>query len=113
MSDDGTKSDAQVGEPELLEQAQAFAKQANSAINGLADAVGVTAQVQKSPYATVAAALGIGYVVGGGLFTPTTARLIRMGMKLAAVPAVQDKMLDIAEAALDQVLAQARAKKPE
>jgi hypothetical protein len=94
------------------EQVKAFAQTANSAINGVADAVGLTEQVAKNPYAAVAAALGVGYVVGGGLFTPTTARLLRLGMKLASVPAVQDKLLDIAEAALDQVLAQANKPKP-
>lgn len=83
-----------------------LAKDANSAINGVADAVGLTAKVEKAPYAMVGAALGLGYVVGGGLFTPTTARLVRMGMKLASIPAVRERLLDVAEAAIDGVLKQ-------
>lgn len=85
-----------------------FAKTANSAMNGVADAAGLTEKVEKAPYAMVAAALGVGYVVGGGLFTPSTTRLLRLGMKLAAVPVVRNRLLDIAEAAIDGVLAAAK-----
>lgn len=98
---------------QLLEQAKAFAKDANSALNGVADALGVTPHVEKNPYGLVAAALGIGYVVGGGLLTPTTARLLRLGMKLASVPVVQDKLLEVAEAVVDGVLEQTKKKSGE
>jgi hypothetical protein len=60
----------------------------------------------------IAAALGVGYVLGGGLFTPTTARLLRLGMKLASIPLVRDQLLDVAEAAVDGVLG-SQAKKEE
>jgi hypothetical protein len=96
-------------EPETasVEGLKRVARTASSALNGLADAAGLTPKVEQNPYGMVAAALGIGYVVGGGLFTPTSARLVRMGLKLAAVPAVRDRLLDVAEAALDGLLAQA------
>ena len=46
--------------------------------------------MKRNPYGTVAAALGIGYVLGGGLFTPLTARIVRLGlrigMRLAVLP---------------------------
>ncbi len=99
--------------PAITETVVDLAKEANSALNGVADAVGLTEKVTQAPYAMVAAALGAGYVVGGGLFTPTTSRLIRLGMKLAAIPAVRDRLLDVAEAAIDGVLANASAKKTE
>jgi hypothetical protein len=86
---------------ELREQLGEFARNANSALNGVADAVGLTEKVEKNPYGMVAAALGVGYVLGGGLFTPTTVRLLRIGAKLAAIPAVRDRLLDAAEAVVD------------
>lgn len=89
---------------EIGEQVAEVIQNANSAINGVADAVGLTSKVEQSPYGMVAAALGIGYVLGGGLFTPTTFRVLRIGMKLASIPAVRDKLLDVAEAAVDGVL---------
>lgn len=39
-----------------------------------------------NPYVVIAAAAGVGYVVGGGLFTPFTKRLVRFGMKAMFVP---------------------------
>ena len=90
-----------------LDSVKELAKDANSALNGLSDAVGLTEHVEKAPYAMIGAALGVGYVIGGGLFTPTTARLIRMGMKLAAIPQVRDRLLDVAEAAIDGVMSNA------
>jgi len=96
---------------ELGEQLQELAHNANSALNGVADAVGLTEKVEKSPYGMIAAALGVGYVLGGGLFTPTTMRLLRIGSKLAALPPVRDKLLDLAEAAVDGLVE--RMKEPE
>ena len=94
--------------PEIANTVVELAKDANSAINGVADAVGLTAKVEQAPYAMIAAALGAGYVVGGGLFTPTTTRLLQLGMKLASIPQVRDRLLDVAEAAIDGVLAQTK-----
>lgn len=96
---------------ELGEQLQELAHNANSALNGVADATGLTEKVEQSPYAMVAAALGVGYVLGGGLFTPTTMRLLRMGAKLATIPMVRDRLLDVAEAAVDGLVSQ--LKQPE
>jgi hypothetical protein len=95
---------------ELADTLQHAAKTANSALNGVSDAVGLTEKVEKAPYAMVGAALGLGYVVGGGLFTPTTARLMRMAMKLTSIPMVRDRLLDVAEAAIDGVLQNATKK---
>lgn len=92
----------------LGERAREVAAHVNSALNGVADATGLTEKVQRSPYGMVGAALGVGYVLGGGLFTPTTMRLLRMGAKLAAVPMVRERLLDVAEAAVDGLVAQLR-----
>ena len=39
-------------------------------------------QVSRHPYGTVAAAVGIGYALGGGIFTPLTSRLLRLGLRI-------------------------------
>jgi hypothetical protein len=87
---------------ELLAGAGQLAARANDTLNGLADAAGVTPVVKKKPYGAVAAAFGVGYVVGGGLFTPTTARLLRLGLRVAALPLVRDRLLDVAERLVDE-----------
>lgn len=70
---------------------------------------GIAEQVRKNPYGAVAAALGLGYVLGGGLFTRTTGRLLTLGVKVAMLPAVREPLLDIAENAIDQMLSKAPA----
>ncbi len=59
---------------------------------------------EENPYAFVGAALGVGYVLGGGLFTPTTARLIKLATRVAAVPLVRDHLVGMAEASIDGVI---------
>lgn len=39
-----------------------------------------------NPYVVLAAVAGLGYVAGGGLFSPFTRRLTRIGMKALFVP---------------------------
>lgn len=108
MSEPSTKqvleSAAPIAAKEIGEQVTEVLQNANSALNGVADAVGITEKVEQSPYGMVAAALGVGYVLGGGLFTPTTFRVLRIGMKLASIPAVRDRLLDVAESAVDGIL---------
>lgn len=41
---------------------------------------------ERNPYALLAAAAGVGYVLGGGLFTPFTRRLVRVGLKAMVLP---------------------------
>lgn len=90
----------------VLEKAAELAKDANSALNGVADAVGLTEKVEKNPYAMVGAALGVGYVVGGGLMTPTTMRLLKLGFKLASITPLRNTLLDAAEELVDGLVSQ-------
>lgn len=81
----------------------------------LLESSGIAGQTRKHPYPMVGAAFALGYVAGGGLFSPTTRRVLELGVKLLALPPVRDKLLDMAEAAVDAALAQTdslAAKKP-
>lgn len=102
------RSRAKAQPPNAVAAVAEVAQKASSAINGAADAVGLSERVAQDPYGMVSAALAIGYVAGGGLLTPATARLIQLGLKLAAVPFVQDHLLGYVESALDGVLTQTR-----
>lgn len=68
------------------------------------EAIDLQGRVDRNPWGVIATAVGVGYVLGGGLFTPTTGRLIRLGVKLAAIPPVRDALIDAAEAAVDGIL---------
>ena len=61
-----------------------------------ADAQSVSAWVRRNPYASLAGAVGIGFIVGGGLFTRLAARLVGTGLRmglLAAAPLLRDGLI--------------------
>jgi hypothetical protein len=60
----------------------------------------VRRRVRRHPYAMVAAAVGVGYVLGGGLFTRTTARLLGVAGRVAALPLIRSELVGLAEAVL-------------
>jgi ElaB/YqjD/DUF883 family membrane-anchored ribosome-binding protein len=72
------------------------------AVSELKRAAAIDERVGRHPYGSVAAALGIGYVLGGGLFTPLTSRLValglRIGVRLAVLPMLKDEISVLADA---------------
>jgi len=63
-------------------------------------ALDVSALVDAHPVGTLATALGVGYVLGGGLFTSLTSRLLRwglrLGVQLALLPALERELAGLA-----------------
>jgi hypothetical protein len=57
------------------------------------------ARVRRHPYAMLAAATGVGYLLGGGLFSRSTARIVgfaaSVGARLLAVPIIRDELLGL------------------
>jgi hypothetical protein len=74
---------------------------AREGIGELREKLDLQGRANRHPYGTVAAALGIGYVIGGGLFTPLTGRLVglavRLGLRLAVLPVIKDELQGLAE----------------
>lgn len=83
--------------------AQQLWDDARGAVTDLRDTMDLKGRVERNPYLMVAAAFGVGYVLGGGLFTRTTGRILRLGVRLAALPMVKDELIGMAEAALHGV----------
>ena len=101
-----TVDGGQASPSERIHRASRSAEQAWSytreAIADLREVVDVKGSVDRHPYGTLLAALGVGYVLGGGLFTRLTARLvglgIRMGIRMAVVPALEAEIVGLARA---------------
>jgi len=72
------------------------------AFSDVKDTLDIDRRVARHPYGTVAAALGIGYVLGGGLFSRLTARVLglglRVGIRLAALPFIKEELLTMVSA---------------
>lgn len=47
---------------------------------------------QERPFVVLGAAAGIGYVLGGGLFTPFTARMLKLGARFLLLPMVTSQL---------------------
>jgi ElaB/YqjD/DUF883 family membrane-anchored ribosome-binding protein len=66
----------------------------------------VRERVHEKPVKTLALAVGAGYVVGGGLFTPLSGRLfytgLRIALRLAALPLVREELMALVETISDR-----------
>lgn len=59
---------------------------------------------EENPYIILGTAAGVGYVLAGGLATPFTRRLIRIGMKALFVPIAASQLKSLATTSPDQEL---------
>jgi hypothetical protein len=53
-----------------------------TSIQDLREKLDVSRHLKTNPYGTLAVALGAGYVLGGGLFSSTTRRVLGVGLKV-------------------------------
>ena len=74
-------------------------------VSDIKERLDVDGRVARNPYGMMAAALGVGYVLGGGLFSPLTARLVgfgmRMGLRLAAIPFLENELRGLTESVMN------------
>lgn len=85
---------------EIGTSAQHLLNEAKGAVEDLRETFDFRQQVERHPYGMLAAAAAVGYILGGGLFTSWTGGLVRLGIRLAAVPFVKNELMNAAEAAL-------------
>jgi hypothetical protein len=63
----------------------------------LRETLDIQARLRRSPYGMMAGALGIGFVLGGGLFTRLAARILGTGIRIglmAALPILQREFVE-------------------
>lgn len=71
---------------------QEIASDLGGAVTELYDRVELGRHLQENPYRTLALAAGVGYILGGGLFTPLTGSLFRVGMRAMILPLLQQTL---------------------
>jgi hypothetical protein len=82
--------------------AQQLFTEARDVVEDVTKSIDLKGRVDRHPYGMLLAAAGVGYVLGGGLFTSFTGRLLRLGLRVAALPLVKDELIGFAEQALNQ-----------
>jgi hypothetical protein len=76
----------------MVEEAKAFGSSLSGHAESFSDSIDLRGRVQRNPIGMVLAAAGIGYVLGGGLYSPMTSRLLRIGVRLALVPVIKSQL---------------------
>ena len=79
----------------IEEEAEDAWSRTRDAFSDVTQSLDIKGRLERNPYGTLATALGVGYVLGGGFFTPLTARILRLGFKigvrLAVLPLLNDE----------------------
>ena len=83
----------------LREDAEALAGELRGAVDELNTKLDLQGRMERSPYATLAVAAGVGYVLGGGLFSAFTGRAVRWGVRLMLLPMIRNELMALGEAA--------------
>jgi hypothetical protein len=78
-----------------VEEARAFKEAFAAQASSISRSIDLRGRVQRNPIGMVAAAAGVGYLLGGGFFSPMTARLVRYGLRLALIPLVKSQLAGI------------------
>jgi hypothetical protein len=75
-------------------------------IDLLREALDIEGRTERNPYGMVLGALGVGFVLGGGIFTRLGAKLVGAGVRvgvMAALPLFQKQLGRIIEQSLDNL----------
>jgi hypothetical protein len=79
----------------MVDEARAFRQSMGAQAESLSKAIDLAGRIQRHPLTMVAAAAGLGYVLGGGLFSPLTGRLLRIGVKVALIPLIRGPLKEL------------------
>lgn len=78
---------------ELLDRSRALTRDARRVAEDVRDLYSTATEqldfgqlYQSNPLLVLGVAAGVGYVLGGGLFTPFTGRLLKLGFRTVALP---------------------------
>ena len=93
----------------MVDEARAFKEAIGSKAESIGKAIDLRGRVQRNPFGMVAAAAGIGYLLGGGLFSPLTGKLVRIGIRLALIPVIKSQLANMAGAAQEAVAGEGAA----
>jgi len=80
----------------MVDEAQAFGRSLGAAGDKLSHSLDLAGRVQRNPIGAVMVAVGVGYILGGGLFSPVTKKALKLGLRLAIIPFVKGQISALA-----------------
>ena len=85
---------------QINQSAHELWSEAQGAVHQLKETLDLSGRVDRHPYGMLLAAVGVGYLLGGGLFSRLTGGLVRIGIRVAALPIVKEELINLAKSAL-------------
>ncbi|HEY3452168.1 MAG TPA: hypothetical protein VGK67_37840 [Myxococcales bacterium] len=76
----------------LKDDAGALVGEIKHGFDDLSRRLDLKGRMERNPWGMVAAAVGVGYLLGGGLFTRSTARLLHLGSRALLVPILRSQV---------------------
>lgn len=80
----------------MVSEARALGRSIGQAGEKINTSIDLAGRVERNPIGMCLAALGVGYVLGGGLFSPLTGKLVKVGVRLALIPLVKGQIAGLA-----------------
>ena len=80
----------------MVEEARAFKEAFASQADSFSKSIDLRGRVERNPIGMVAIAAGLGYVLGGGLVSPATGKLVKIGLRVALLPLLKSQLANIA-----------------
>ena len=85
--------DRVIGQTRALgEDVRGLASELSAAASEVKAKMDLSESVQRHPFRAVFIAAGVGYVVGGGLFTPLTGNILRLGFRAMLLPMLKGQL---------------------
>jgi hypothetical protein len=84
----------------IAEAAERIVNESRAMLYDVAGNFNLKERVERHPIRAVVIAAGVGYVLGGGLFTRYTGRMTGLAMRLAVLPFVRRELAGIAKASM-------------
>jgi hypothetical protein len=82
----------------MVEEARAFKEAFASQAESFTKSVDLRGRVERNPIGMIALAAGVGYVLGGGLFSPATGKIVKIGLRVALIPLLKGQLSNLAGA---------------
>src|SRR5438105_10573406 len=89
--------------PEVIEhaarmvgEARALGRSISETSQKLQSSLDLAGRVNRAPIASVFIAVGIGYVLGGGLFSPVIKKVLKVGVRLALIFFIRGQIVALA-----------------
>lgn len=78
----------------ISEEVSGLAGAVSSLVEAARSKIDVERRLRDEPVKTMLIAAGVGYLAGGGFFTPFTGRLMRVGARLWLIPALKNQLVN-------------------